>query len=113
MALLPAIPSDNGDCDYSEADQARLPFPNLGDFLLSYGNFGHGRSNAFQAQFERRYTHGLMFNISYTYLDQRSTGLDTGNSSLGGIAYNRTRAEPRLRTGIVCSQESYRCLRRV
>ena len=86
--VTPCDPVGEGDCDYSEADQARLPFPNLGDFLLSYGNFGHGRSNAFQAQFERRYTHGLMFNISYTYLDQRSTGLDTGNSSLGGIAYN-------------------------
>jgi len=30
----------------------------------------------------------LMLNFSYTYLDQKSTGLDTGNSSLGGIAYN-------------------------
>jgi hypothetical protein len=29
-----------------------------------------------------------MLNISYTYLDQKSSGLDTGNSSLGGIAYN-------------------------
>ena len=29
-----------------------------------------------------------MLNLSYTYFDQKSTGLDTGNSSLGGIAYN-------------------------
>ena len=29
-----------------------------------------------------------MFSLSYTYLDQKSTALDTGNSSLGGIAYN-------------------------
>ncbi len=81
-------PIDEGNCDYSPADLARQPFPGLGDFLLSYGNFGHGRSNAFQAQVERRYTHGLMLNLSYTYLDQKSSGLDTGNSSLGGIAYN-------------------------
>ena len=81
-------PVNNGDCTYSAADLARQPFPGLGDFLLSYGNFGHGRSNAFQTQFEHRYSHGLMLNISYTYLDQKSTGLDTGNSSLGGIAYN-------------------------
>lgn len=81
-------PIDLGNCDYSPADLARQPFPGLGDFLLSYGNFGHGRSNAFQAQVEHRYTHGLMMNLSYTYLDQKSSGLDTGNSSLGGIAYN-------------------------
>lgn len=81
-------PVENGDCLPSEADQARQPFPGLGDFLLTYGNVGHGRSNAFQTQFEHRYSHGLMLNVSYTYLDQKSTGLDTGNSSLGGVIYN-------------------------
>jgi len=81
-------PINEGDCVYTAADFARLPFPDLGDFLLTYGNFGHGNSNAFQTQFEHRYSHGLMINASYTYLDQKSTGLDTGNSSLGGIAYN-------------------------
>jgi hypothetical protein len=86
--VTPCDPINNGDCAFSSADFARLPFPDLGDFLLSYGNFGHGRSNAFQTQLEHRYSHGLMLNVSYTYLDQKSTGLDTGNSSLGGIAYN-------------------------
>jgi hypothetical protein len=86
--VTPCDPVNNGDCTYSAADLARQPFPGLGDFLLSYGNFGHGRSNAFQTQLEHRYRHGLLLNISYTYLDQKSTGLDTGNSSLGGIAYN-------------------------
>jgi hypothetical protein len=81
-------PVDAGNCDFSSADLARLPFPELADFMLSYGNFGHGRSDAFQTQLEHRYSHGLMLSLSYTYLDQRSTGLDTGNSSLGGIAYN-------------------------
>jgi hypothetical protein len=81
-------PINNGDCDYSDADLARQPLPGLGDFLASYGNFGHGRSNAFQAQFERRYSHGLMFNVSYTYADQRTSSLDWGNSSLGGLAWN-------------------------
>ena len=84
----PCDPIDAGDCDLSAADIARQPFPGLGDFLLTYGNFGHGRSNAFQTQLEKRYSHGVMLNISYTYLDQKSSGLDTGNSSLGGIAYN-------------------------
>ncbi|HTE89662.1 MAG TPA: carboxypeptidase regulatory-like domain-containing protein [Terriglobales bacterium] len=84
----PCDPILNGDCDFSPADLARQPFPGLGDFLASYGNFGHGRTNAFQTQFEHRYSHGLLLNLSYTLLDQKSTGLDTGNSSLGGIVYN-------------------------
>jgi hypothetical protein len=61
-------PINNGDCNLSPADFARVPFPDLGDFLLNYGNYGHGRSNAFQAQLEHRYTHGLMLNISYRQL---------------------------------------------
>ena len=61
-------------------------FPGLGDFLASYGNFGHGRSNAFQAQLERRYSHGLMLNSRLHLPDQKTTALDLGNSSLGGLA---------------------------
>ena len=79
---------DSGDCEPTAAQFAQLPYPTLGDFLMSFGNFGHSQSNAFQTQLERRYDSGLMFNASYTYLDQKSTGLDTGNSSLGGVAYN-------------------------
>jgi hypothetical protein len=67
---------------------SRYRFPALGDFVLSYGNYGHAQSNAFQAQFERHYTKGLLLNLAYTYLDQKSTALDTGNSSLGGVAYD-------------------------
>jgi carboxypeptidase family protein/TonB-dependent receptor-like protein len=79
---------DDGDCLPSLADLARLPYPKLGDYLMSFGNFGHSQSNAFQTQIEHRYRKGLMFNASYTYLDQKSTGLDSGNSSLGGVAYD-------------------------
>ncbi|HKW61433.1 MAG TPA: carboxypeptidase-like regulatory domain-containing protein [Candidatus Acidoferrum sp.] len=82
-------PINNGDCQISNQDAARYRFPALGDFVLSYGNFGHAQSNAFQTQLERRFAHGLMLNFSYTFLDQKSTALDTGNSSLGGIAYNQ------------------------
>ena len=81
-------PVNNADCGLSNEDAARYRFPALGDFLLSYGNFGHAQSNAFQVNLEHKYTHGFLFNFSYTYLDQKSTALDTGNSSLGGIAYN-------------------------
>jgi hypothetical protein len=77
-----------GNCGISPADYQRYRFPALGDFVLSYGNYGHAQSNAFQTQFEHHYAHGLLLNISYTYLSQNSTALDTGNSSLGGIAYN-------------------------
>ena len=85
--VTPCDPT-NGDCDFSDADLARYRFPELGDFVLSYGNYGHAQSNAFQTTLEHKYSHGLLFSLSYTYLDQKSTALDTGNSSLGGIAYN-------------------------
>jgi hypothetical protein len=77
-----------GNCAYSTADLARLPFPLIGEFLLTYGNFGHANSNSFQTEFTRRYKSGLMLDMSYTYLDQKSSALDTANSSLGGIGYN-------------------------
>ena len=82
-------PVNNGDCNISNEDAQRYRFPSLGDFVLSYGNYGHAQSNAFQTELKHRFTHGLMFNVSYTYLDQKSTALDTGNSSLGGITYNQ------------------------
>ncbi|MBI3475401.1 MAG: TonB-dependent receptor [Acidobacteria bacterium] len=86
--ITPCDPVNEGDCLPSAADIARQPFPGLGDFLSSFGNVGHGRSNAFQTQFEHRYSHGLLLNMSYTYLQQKSTALDTVNSSLGGVGYN-------------------------
>jgi hypothetical protein len=76
------------NCGISPADANRYRFPALGDFVLSYGNYGHAQSNAFQTQFERHYKKGLLLNFAYTYLDQNSSALDTGNSSLGGIAYD-------------------------
>ena len=79
---------DAGDCLPSAADFARLPYPTLGDFALAYGNYGHSQSNSYQIQFERRYAGGLMFSASYTYADQKSTGVDGGNSSLGGVPYD-------------------------
>ena len=41
----------------------------------------------------RRFRSGLTFNASYTLLDQKSTAADTGNSSLGGTAYNQFQPE--------------------
>jgi hypothetical protein len=85
--MTPCSP-DDGDCLPTTADYARLAYPTLGDYLLTYGNYGHSQTNIFQTQFERRYSSGLMFNASYTYTDQKSTGIDQGNSSLGGVPYN-------------------------
>lgn len=79
----------DGTCELSAADLARRPFPELGAFLASYGNVGRGNSNAFQAELNRRFTNGLSFNASYTLLDQKTTVIDTGNSSLGGQTYNQ------------------------
>lgn len=85
--VTPCTP-DVGDCAPTQADLARLRYPNLGDFAIAFGNYGHSQSNSYQVQFDRRYSNGLMFNASYTYADQKSTGLDGGNSSLGGVPYN-------------------------
>jgi hypothetical protein len=85
-----AITEDLGNCVESAQDEARRPFPDgLGSFLASYGNVGRGHSHAFQVEVNRRFAKGLMFNFSYTLLDQKSSGLDIGNSSLGGALYNQ------------------------
>jgi len=86
--LTACSPSD-GDCAYSAADRARLPYPDLGTYLLGFGNFGHGRTHALQTEVNRRFRNGFTFTFSYTLLDQKSTAADTGNSSLGGTAYNQ------------------------
>lgn len=77
------------NCDLSAADRARLPFPELGSFLLTFGNTGRARSHAFQLEVNRRFSSGFEFNTSYTLLDQKSSVPDTGNSSLGGTLYNQ------------------------
>jgi hypothetical protein len=85
--VTPCDPINNGDCAYSDADAARLKFPALGDYVLGYGNLGHSLTKSFQTQVQRQ-AKGIFFSLAYTYLDQNSSGLDLGNSSLGGAAYN-------------------------
>src|SRR5260370_2872198 len=87
-------PVNNGDCGVSPVDAQRYRFPALGDFVLSYGNYGHAPSNAFQTQLDHRFSHGLMFNVSYTYMDQKSTALNTSNSSLGGLPDHQFQPAP-------------------
>ena len=50
---------------------------------------GKGRSHALQIEVNRRFARGFMFNVSYTLLDQKSSGVDVGDSSLGGALYNQ------------------------
>ncbi len=82
-------PIGEGDCGISPEDAARLPFPRLGTFLATYGNTGKGRSHALQIEVNRRFARGLTFNASYTLLDQKTNGIDTGNSTLGGTLYDQ------------------------
>src|ERR1051325_4442709 len=84
----PCSPLDE-DCVVSPQDAARRPFPLLGDYLATYGNTGKGRSHAFQVEVNRRFVKGLTFNASYTLLDQKTNGIDSGNSTLGGTLYNQ------------------------
>lgn len=86
--VTPCDPLNNGDCDFSSADLARRPFPELGSFMASYGNLGEGHSNALQVELTRRFAKGFALNASYTLLDQKSNGLDVAESSLGGQVYN-------------------------
>lgn len=86
-------PVNNGDCQPSPADLARTPFGELGDYLAAYGNFGHGQSNALQLEAKRRFAGGLMFDANYTLLDQKASAVDSGNSTLGGTAYNQFKPE--------------------
>jgi len=85
--VTPCDPLNNGDCGYSPDDEARLKIPALGDFVTGFGNVGHSMTDSFQAQAQRQATN-MTFSVAYTFLDQKSSGLDVGNSSLGGDAYN-------------------------
>ena len=85
--VTPCDPLNNQDCAYSPADQARLKIPALGDYVTGFGNLGHSLTTSFQAQAQRQ-ANGFTFSLAYTFLDQNSSGLDTGNTSLGGGAYN-------------------------
>lgn len=102
-----ACDPSNGDCDLSPADRARLPFPQLGDYLTSFGNIGRGKSNAFQLEVNRRYARGLTFNFSYTLLDQKTSAPDTGNSSLGGTVYNQFKPDADYATDAFISRHRF------
>ncbi len=85
--VTPCDPVNLGNCNYSPADNARVEFPFLGDYVTGFGNLGHSLTTSFQVQAERQ-AQGFSFSVAYTYLDQKSSGLDTGNDSLAGEDYN-------------------------
>jgi hypothetical protein len=86
--VTPCNPA-NGDCQLSPADIARRPYPGLGTFVSRFRNFGVGKSNALQLEFNRQSKGTFFFGATYTLLDQKATAPDTGNSSLGGNPYNQ------------------------
>jgi hypothetical protein len=100
-------PVEAADCIESDADIARRPFPAFGDFLATYGNLGKGHSNAFQVEVNRRLATGLMFNMSYTLQSQVSSGIDVGNSSLGGALYNQFNPTTDLSTDSFVSKNRF------
>src|SRR5208283_1178499 len=77
-------PYNVGDCNYSEADNSRIRFPDLGDFVTGFGNHGHSWTNSLQLQAERK-AKGLTFSFAYTYLSQKSSAED---ANTGGTSYN-------------------------
>jgi hypothetical protein len=78
---------DQNGCNYSAADKARIEFPALGDYVIGFGNRGNSLTTSFQVQAERQ-ARGLTVSLAYTYLNQKSSGLDNGNDSLAGEDYN-------------------------
>ena len=80
-------PLNSGDCAYSAADNARVEFPQLGDYVTGFGNHGKSMTNSLQFQAERK-AKGLTFSFAYTLMDQKSSAADVGDSSLGGANYN-------------------------
>jgi hypothetical protein len=77
-------PLNVGDCNYSEADNSRINFRDLGDFVTGFGNHGHSWTNSLQLQAERK-AKGLTFSFAYTYLSQKSSAED---ANTGGTSYN-------------------------
>ncbi|MBI3473204.1 MAG: TonB-dependent receptor, partial [Candidatus Solibacter usitatus] len=102
-----ACSPDDGDCDLSAADRARLPFPQLGDYLSTFGNVGRGLSDALQIEGNRRFHGGFMFSASYTLLDQKTSAPDTGNASLGGTVYNQFQPEVDYATDAFVSRHRF------
>ena len=80
-------PLNSGDCQYSDADNARIKFPMLGDYVTGFGNHGKSLTNSVQFQAERK-AKGLTFSAAYTYLEQKSSAPDVGFDSLGGNNYD-------------------------
>jgi hypothetical protein len=88
----PCDPSGNqangASCETSLADKAREHFPLLGDYITGFQNAGRSNTNSFQTQFQHQAPH-FIFSVAWTYQSQNSSGLDIGNSSLAGDAYNQ------------------------
>jgi hypothetical protein len=72
-------PYSSGDCTYSYADDSRVTFPVIGDYVNGPRNGGKSRTNSLQFQAQRK-AKNLTFSAAYTYLDQKSSAGEGSNS---------------------------------
>jgi hypothetical protein len=103
-ARLPAVPSDPcnqvpyfdrsqataaclADPNFSAVDQ-RVPFPGLPSVVYANANVLSATYNALQAQLRQRFSHGLTYQVFYTYskaLDESSGVNNIGGGNLLGL----------------------------
>jgi hypothetical protein len=77
--LYNACDPTSGDCAYSYADDSRVSFPVIGDYVNGPRNGGKSRTNSLQFQAERK-AKSLTFSAAYTYLDQKSSAGEGSDS---------------------------------
>jgi hypothetical protein len=80
-------PYADGDCAYSYADDSRVTFPVLGDYVGGAVNRGKSMTNSLQVQAQRK-AKNLTYSVAYTYLDQKTSAGDAGQQSFGTGSYN-------------------------
>jgi hypothetical protein len=80
-------PYADGDCAYSYADNSRITFPVLGDYVGGAVNRGKSMTNSLQLQVQRK-AKNLTYSVAYTYLDQKTSAGDAGQQSFGTGSYN-------------------------
>ena len=80
-------PYADGDCAYSYADNSRVSFPVIGDYVNGPRNDGKSMTNSLQFQAQRK-AKNLTYSVAYTYLDQKASVADVGGASAGADHYN-------------------------
>ncbi len=106
-----AIPTPMETAHYSYADDSRITFPELGDYVNGTRNDGKSMTNSLQFQAERK-AKNLTYSVAYTYLDQKTTAADA-QGSLGTDHYNPFNLNVRLYARLLRIHAPGRRLRRL